>query len=266
MLNYVFTELMDDSGLYVEAYSGRLRTDAKPELCAMIDEKECSDAEAAKIFRGLLEVACDEHGEQQLGASGGLRLEVAEHKAAVPPAGDDVEAPMPTFGVWQVGKSPEPSALPQLLSAKLDLADRLSLRTVWPERAKWRVGSKPTGKEKPFRPHVGRYGLLVQQVTMEVHADGADAFKRLWPDLGFRALTEPQLLRCDLLQSVDDPRVFVARKVFKFARAMEAHEASVHYSTWREAAAPLLKGEPAEAVLMDTHYPITWVVPFRTLW
>jgi quinol monooxygenase YgiN len=119
--------------------------------------------------------------------------------------------------------------------------------------------------EKGAHDELGSVGLLVQHSAVAVRADAVDAFKRLWNDLGYNALGEHGVVRCDLLQEAARPDRFVARKVFRSRAALEAHAATAHYRRWREAAGPLLLGEEATR-LLDTLYPRSSPFPFRSRW
>jgi hypothetical protein len=61
--------------------------------------------------------------------------------------------------------------------------------------------------------------LLAQHMFMNVSADGVASFKQAWTDLGYNALGEPGVVRCDLLQDATTPTVFLARKVIVSAHA-----------------------------------------------
>ena len=190
-------------------------------------------------------------------ATNAHRFELLEHKAAT--AGG-----IATFSATVVHWQRPPSVtLPWWLEPGLQVVATRRLRTVFPERSRWRPAT-PT-IEPGGLGEVGRLALLVQQSEHKVDAQAVDAFRRGWVDLGYNALGETGVVRCDLLQDDDDPTAFVARKVFRHRDALTAHEASPHYARWLEAHAPMLRGQSA-VTLLDTLYPRTSVFPFRSRW
>ena len=245
--NYALTELMDDSGLSVVVVRGALP--AAP-----------ADPTAEASFRARAAATAAE----LLAADGSVvRLDVARAKAAA--------AGPPAFELMLVSRSAGEAAaeLPAALAAasgELALAGSpLRLRTVFPERSRWRTAVPPPPKpEDP--PIVGEIDLLVQQATLTVRPDAADAFKRAWADLGHNAYGEAGVVRCDLLHHAEQPHVFVGRKVFRGADALAAHEASPHYLRWREATSALLDAAGPAATLLDAVVPDASPFPLRTRW
>ena len=106
-----------------------------------------------------------------------------------------------------------------------------------------------------------------QRTTTRVAPEAADAFRRGWVDLGYNALGEAGVVRCDLLQDADDPAAFVARKVFVSAEAKAAHEASEHLAAWRERVAlntdNVVGMRPRQ---LNTVYPHTSPFPLKSGW
>ena len=210
----------------------------------------------------LAELASDASGTDA------LRFELVEERLA---AGGGA----PAFRAWVVSRQPPPEdasrLLPDWLAADLVLTSTEQLRTVWPERSRWRAGAAPQ-LEAGSLGEVGRLSLLVQQTTHRVAAEHADAFRHGWTDLGYNALGEDGVVRCDLLlQSAGGSPTFVARKVFKSAAALAAHERSAHYARWHQASRAMLLASGGgaardEAVLLDTLFPRTAAFPFRSRW
>ena len=249
-LNYVFTELLDESGLHVLLLTGTLETAR-------------GNATALAAFRALADFA-DEMSDPS--ESGALRFELIEQQP--PPPQQQHSGYVPVISATLVHRRPLAGTpmLPQWLGMSTNdfkVRETLRLRTVWPERARWLVPSYSI--EPGSLREIGRLSLLVQQRTHRVEKEAADAFRRSWTDLGYNALTEAGVLRCDLLQSDEEPTLFVARKVFRHSAALVAHEASAHYARWRDAVLPALSGT-ATTMLFDTIHPRTSIMPFRSRW
>ena len=239
-LNYVFTELLDESGLHVLLLTGTLETAR-------------GNATALAAFRALADIA-DEMSDPS--ESGALRFELIEQQP--PPQQQEHSGYVPVISATLVHRRSLEGTpmLPQWLGISnndFKVRETLRLRTVWPERARWLVPSYSI--EPGSLREIGRLSLLVQQRT----------FRRSWTDLGYNALTEAGVLRCDLLQSDEEPTLFVARKVFRHSAALVAHEASAHYARWRDAVLPALSGT-ATTMLFDTIHPRTSIMPFRSRW
>lgn len=206
--------------------------------------------------------------------TGALRFELMEHRAAATAGTDGASGDDQAFTAllvhWQRA---EEAVLPAFLQPHLPVVVAVQrYRTVFPGRSGW--AEAPPTAEPGELGEIGRVSLLVQQTTLSVHAADADAFRRLWPDLGYNALGEPGLVRCDLLEQVADGEqegataTFVSRKVFRHATALAAHEASEHAQRWREATAPLLAGKDGKraVTMLNTLHPRTSPHPFRSRW
>jgi len=245
-LNYVFTELMDDSGLAVRIATCRFRG-------------PLGNATARAVFRATAEYAGATMRDPS--GSGALRFELMEHKTA-----DDSGDFSALTVHWHQPPEADPG-LPGWLAAEVDVRSAQRLRTVFPERSRWKE-AVPIAEPGELG-EVGRIALLVQRsVLVAADADAADQLRRGWADLGYNALGEPGVVRCDLFVYDDDPLTFVARKVFRGPQALRAHEGSDHFVRWREATQPLLSGssQAAQTELLDTLHPRSSPYPFRTRW
>ena len=236
-LNYVLNELMDDSGLHVTMLSTHL-------------ESARANASALDAFRAISILA---ESMQDPSETDAIRFELCEDRGLV--------GHVPSILVTMVHRQLRDPVLPPWLAEHLTLVSKTKLRTVFPERSRWRTSSHTI--EPGAMGEVGRLALLVQQTTHRIKAEDADAFRRSWSDLGYNALTEPGVVRCDLLQAEDGS--FVTRKVFRHAAALEAHEASAHYRRWKEVASAMV-AEPSSTLTLDTIHPRTSIFPFRSQW
>ena len=214
------------------------------------------------------------------------RLDILELRSA------DATTSDATYSFLQVrtrGGSGDAEALPEQLTAGLNVESSLQLRTVFPERSRWRqAGRQPRSARRP-RPYaltrraarrqmvwqpregepaqLGSLALLVEQTTYAVSEDAAAGFARAWGELGYNSLGEPGVVRCDLMQEAARPHVFVARKVFVSAEAKAAHEASEHLAAWRERVAlntdNVVGMRPRQ---LNTVYPHTSPFPLKSGW
>jgi len=157
------------------------------------------------------------------------------------------------------------------ISAELHFEPALALHTIFPERSRWRLASPLSETELP---ELGELALIVQFQRIEVLAHYADAFAKAWIDLGYNALGEPGVVRCDLFSvdspgsATDAPRVFLSRKVFKAAADVTAHERSEHFMAWSARVQSMLgeEGLTGEREELGTVYPLSSPFPFRSRW
>lgn len=251
LLNYVFNELMDDSGLTMVLLTARLPVG--------------TNSTGRASFRAQAELT----GMTTEDASGigALRFELMEQQSS---GGDAENAPF-TAAIVARGKLGD-AALPAWLATELGPVEATRrLTTLFPERARWRTAAPQL--EPGELGEIGRTSLLVQQSSWTLKSfEAADAFKRSWPDLGYNALGEPGVVRCDLLleSTSEDGQTtqLVARKVFRHAAALEEHERSEHFARWKAgiAAAGVGAEQPREVQLFHTLLPRTSAYPFRTRW
>lgn len=238
LLNYLFNELMDESGMHMVIVTGRIAEPARSAGATLFRSK------AAKAANALV-------------ASGAAaRVELLQHK------GPD-ESSYAFVTVRRHSTTPE-AAIATAVDAGLVAkgATAAAYRTVFPERARWQLARVVA--EEGMHEQVGYLELLVQQVQFTVPDDAVDALKRGWPDLGYNALGEGGVVRCDLLQDASRPGVLLARKVFRGLRALEAHERSAHYLRWREQFGAVVRAEPP--VMLNAVHPRSSPYPFQTAW
>ena len=68
------------------------------------------------------------------------------------------------------------------------------------------------------------------------------------------SLTEPGVLRFDVIQDNDDPRHVVLVEVYRDADAASAHKQEPHYATWRDAVAEMM-AEPRASAKFSAIFP-----------
>lgn len=146
------------------------------------------NATALAAFRAHIDRAESLADPSEVGA---LRFELLEHKKL---------SDIPTFNALTVHnrRHEDPKVPAWLAAAALEPVSVVRLRTVFPERSGWREAVPHI--EEGALGEVGRLALLIEQTTLHVTADSIDTFRRGWTDLGYNALSEPGVVRCDLLQ------------------------------------------------------------------
>lgn len=250
LLNVVFNNFLADSGLHVSISTATLK--AGPSNVTAVDD-----------FRAFAE-----HTSTSLkdpSDSSALRFELMQLRNV---QSDGSGAA--TFAAWQIHwQRPETVGLPAWLTTELTPSQPVRrFVTVFPERSRWREATPHV--EPGELGEVGRVSLLVQLSTLRVPTTEAEGVRRGWPDLGYNALGEAGVVRCDLIEEASNDgeatTTFVARKVFRNSLALRAHEDSEHFQRWREATQPLLVGGAVETQLLDTLHPRSSPFPFRSRW
>ena len=96
--------------------------------------------------------------------------------------------------------------------------------------------------------------MLVLHVQVHVHPDLVDDFLRATAANATASLTEPGLLRFDVVQDLADPAHVVLVEAYRDADAHAAHRETAHYATWRDTVAPMM-ARPREAVKFAAVHP-----------
>ena len=90
--------------------------------------------------------------------------------------------------------------------------------------------------------------MKVTIVNISVKAEHADAFVEATLRNCQASVEEAGNLRFDLLQSADDPNVFVLYEAYASKEAAAAHKETAHYRAWREEVAGFMaaprRGDP----------------------
>lgn len=69
------------------------------------------------------------------------------------------------------------------------------------------------------------------------------------------SLTEPGIVRFDLVQEVADPARFTLVEAYRDEQAVAAHKLTPHYAIWRDAVAPLMAAPRTSVKYTDVVYP-----------
>ena len=96
--------------------------------------------------------------------------------------------------------------------------------------------------------------MLVVHVHVRVRPGHADDFLAASTDNARASLTEPGVLRFDVIQDQDDPEHVVLVEVYRDDDASAAHKQTAHYATWRDRVADLM-AEPRRSEKYSAVFP-----------
>jgi autoinducer 2-degrading protein len=96
--------------------------------------------------------------------------------------------------------------------------------------------------------------MLVVHVHVRVRPGQADDFLAVTLDNARASLTEPGVLRFDVIQDQEDPGHVVLVEVYRDDGASAAHKQTAHYATWRDRVADML-AEPRRSEKYSAVFP-----------
>lgn len=96
--------------------------------------------------------------------------------------------------------------------------------------------------------------MRVVQVHFKVTPEGVEAFKKACAENARQSLQEEGVVRFDILQSDDDPTVFILFEVYHSAAAQLAHKETPHFFKWRSEVKDLIV-QPGEAKIYSNISP-----------
>ena len=96
--------------------------------------------------------------------------------------------------------------------------------------------------------------LLVVHVHVRVRPGLAGDFLAASLDNARTSLTEPGVLRFDVIQDRDDPDHVVLVEVYRDDDASVAHKQTAHYATWRDRVADMM-AEPRRSEKYSAVFP-----------
>jgi autoinducer 2-degrading protein len=82
--------------------------------------------------------------------------------------------------------------------------------------------------------------MLIVHVDVHVVADQVEAFLDATRANATASLTEPGVLRFDVVQDLADPAHVVLVEVYRDEAGAAAHKETAHYATWRDTVAPMM--------------------------
>lgn len=96
--------------------------------------------------------------------------------------------------------------------------------------------------------------MLVVHVHVRVRPDDVPAFLDATYANASASVTEPGVLRFDVIQDEADPTHVVLVEVYRNADAAAAHKQTAHYATWRDTVAPMM-AQPRESTKFAAVFP-----------
>lgn len=98
--------------------------------------------------------------------------------------------------------------------------------------------------------------MIVRVITVRVKAGSEAEFERLTTENHEASLTEPGVLRFDVLKDINSPGVYYLYEAYRDEAATWSHKETDHYHYWKENVAPLMAGD-REAVAATPIAPMT---------
>jgi len=83
-------------------------------------------------------------------------------------------------------------------------------------------------------------GVLIVHVHVHVKPDRVEQFQKATVENARTSVTEPGVVRFDIIQQQDDPTHFVLVEVYRSVEASAAHKETSHYKAWRDAVADMM--------------------------
>lgn len=105
--------------------------------------------------------------------------------------------------------------------------------------------------------------MLIVHVDVHVVPDQIDAFLEATRANHEASLTEPGVLRFDVVQDLADPTHVVLVEVYRDEAGAAAHKETEHYATWRDTVAPQM-AQPRSSVKFGPVAPTAaerWATP-----
>jgi (4S)-4-hydroxy-5-phosphonooxypentane-2,3-dione isomerase len=96
--------------------------------------------------------------------------------------------------------------------------------------------------------------MLVVHVHVRVRPGRVEDFIAASLDNARASLTEPGVLRFDVIQDHDDPEHVVLVEVYRDEDASAAHKQTAHYATWRDLVAQMM-AEPRRSQKFSAVFP-----------
>jgi autoinducer 2-degrading protein len=96
--------------------------------------------------------------------------------------------------------------------------------------------------------------MLVVHVHVQVTPDGVEKFLDASRTNARASVTEPGVLRFDVIQDQADPTHVVLVEVYRDAEAAAAHKQTAHYAVWRDTVAELM-AQPRESTKFAAVFP-----------
>lgn len=96
--------------------------------------------------------------------------------------------------------------------------------------------------------------MIIVHVFVHVQPESVDAFTTATLDNARMSVTEPGVVRFDLVQQDDDPTRFLLIEIYRTPADPVSHKESAHYEAWRDTVAPMM-AEPRRSVKYHARFP-----------
>jgi (4S)-4-hydroxy-5-phosphonooxypentane-2,3-dione isomerase len=90
--------------------------------------------------------------------------------------------------------------------------------------------------------------MIAVVVYLQVKPDSLDQFVAETKANARNSRKEPGVVRFDVIQEVDDPTRFALFELYHDQQAIDAHRATAHYATWRDAVPAFLVAERTRTI------------------
>ena len=89
--------------------------------------------------------------------------------------------------------------------------------------------------------------MIIVHVSVHVKPDCVEDFTTATLENARNSVTEPGVVRFDVIQQDDDPTRFVLIEIYRTPSDPVSHKETAHYATWRDTVAPMM-AEPRTSV------------------
>jgi quinol monooxygenase YgiN len=96
--------------------------------------------------------------------------------------------------------------------------------------------------------------MIIVHVFIRVTPDSVNDFVAATLENARNSVTEPGIVRFDLVQQDDDPTRFLLIEIYRTAADPISHKATAHYAKWRDIVAPMM-AEPRTSVKYHALFP-----------
>jgi quinol monooxygenase YgiN len=104
--------------------------------------------------------------------------------------------------------------------------------------------------------------MFIVHVHVQVKPEAVEAFRAATLENARNSVTEPGVVRFDVLQQEDDPSRFVLLEIYRTPEDPARHKETAHYATWRDTVAPMM-AQPRSSVKYLAAFPEApgWELP-----
>lgn len=104
--------------------------------------------------------------------------------------------------------------------------------------------------------------MIIVHVSVHVKPESVAAFTTATLVNARESITEPGVVRFDLVQQDDDPARFLLIEIYRTPADLASHKESSHYATWRDTVATMM-AEPRQSVKYHAVFPAAsdWARP-----